>query len=82
MFYTGSFRFYRFDEMRDGLQLDEVGMVRNLDRLSLLSLSLKSLTLVAVTASSGRKFNGWTTRLEKMYFAELALTSGIDRRRE
>ena len=35
-----------------------VGMVRNLDRLSLVSLSLKSLTLVAVTASAGREFHG------------------------
>ena len=60
----------------------KVGMVRNLDRLSLVSLSRKSLTLVAVTASAGREFHGWTTRLEKMYFAELVLASGIDRRRE
>ena len=57
-------------------------MVRNLDRLSLDSLSLKSLTLVAFTASAGREFHGWTKRLEKMYFAELVLASGIDRRRE
>ena len=60
----------------------KVGMVRNLDRLSLLRLSLKSRTLGAVTASAGREFHGWTTRLEKKYFAELDLTSGIDRRRE
>ena len=60
----------------------KVGMVRNLDRLSLVSLSLKSLTLVAVNASAEREFHGWTTRLEKMYFAEFVLTSGIDRRRE
>ena len=59
----------------------KVGMVRKLDRLSLVSLSLNSLTLVAVTASAGREFHGWTTRLEKMYFAELVLTSGMDRRR-
>ena len=60
----------------------KVGVVRDLERLSLLSLSLRSLTLVAVTGSAGREFHGWTTRLEKMYFAELVLTSGIDRRRE
>ena len=62
----------------------KVGIVRNLDRFSLLSLSEKSEKsyLVAVTASAGREFHGWTTRLEKIYFAELVLTSGIDRRRE
>ena len=31
----------------------KVGMVRNLERLSLLSLNLKCFTLVAVTASAG-----------------------------
>ena len=60
----------------------KVGMVRNLDMLSLLRLSLRSLTLVPVTASAGTEFHGWTTRLEKMHLAELVLTSGIDRRRE
>ena len=45
----------------------QVGMVRNLD-----GLSLKSLMMVAVTASAGRSmFHDCETWLEKMYFAEL-----------
>ena len=60
----------------------KVGRVKNLERLSLASLRLNSLTSVEVTTSAGREFHGWTTRLEKMYFAELVLTSGMDKRKE
>ena len=35
-----------------------------------------------VTTSADREFHGWTTRLEKSYFAELVLTSGMGKRRE
>ena len=55
----------------------KVGRVKNSERLTLASLRLNSLTFVEVTTSAGREFHGWTTRLEKMYFAELVLTSGI-----
>ena len=60
----------------------KVGRVRNLDRLNLASLRLKSLTSVVVTISAGREFHGWTTRLEETYFAELVLTRGMDKRKE
>ena len=60
----------------------KVGRVENLDRLSLASLRLNSMTSVAVTTSAGREFHGWTTRLEKTYLAELVLTSGMDKRKE
>ena len=60
----------------------KVGRVRNLDRLSLASLRLKSLTFVVFTISAGREFHGWTTRLEKTYFAVLVLTRGMDKRNE
>ena len=45
-------------------------------------MRLNNLTSAVVTTSAGREFHGWTTRLEKTYFAELVLTSGMDKRRE
>ena len=56
----------------------KVGRVKNLDRLSLASLRLKSLTCVVFTISAGKEFHGWTTRLEKTYFAVLVLTREMD----
>ena len=60
----------------------KVGRVKNLDRLSPANLRLKCLTSLVVTSSAGREFHGWTTRLEKTYFAELVLTRGMDKRKE
>ena len=59
-----------------------VGRVKNLDRLSLASLRLKSLTFVVFTISAGREFHGLTTRLEKTYFVVMVLTRGMDKRME
>ena len=57
--YTGSFSFYIFSDIGVmDYNWMKVGRVENLDRLSLLSLTLKRRTLVAVTASAGREFHG------------------------